>query len=100
MNTEPNSTQAVTIEIKPPDGIGAGTYKIPLNATTSTSSANTELEVVITGSYSMVLSTPTGLLSTSITAGEEKRIELQVSNTGSSELSDITLESLHHLTGK
>ena len=39
----------------------------------------------------MELSTPTGLLSTNITAGDVKRVELAVNNTGSSELNDIKL---------
>ena len=92
VNTEPNSTQAITIEIKPPDRIEAGSYKIPVSAATNTSSANMELEVVITGSYAMELTTPTGLLSASITAGDEKRVELIINNTGSSELADINLD--------
>jgi uncharacterized membrane protein len=92
VNTEPNSAQPIIIEIKPPEKIGAGKYKIPVSAATISTSANLELEVVITGSYSMELTTPAGLLSTDITAGDVKRVELVISNTGSSELSDIKLE--------
>jgi len=66
--------------------------KIPVNATTSSTSANLELELVITGNYKVDLSTPTGLVSTTLTAGHEKRIELVVTNTGSAALSDITFE--------
>ena len=40
----------------------------------------------------MELTTPQGLLSTSITAGDEKQIELLLKNTGSSTLSDIKLD--------
>ena len=40
----------------------------------------------------MELSTPTGLLSTDITAGDTKRVELVVNNTGSAVLSDISFE--------
>lgn len=92
VNTEPNSTNSITVEIKAPDKTEAGKYKIPVMATTSTSSANLELEVVITGSYNMELTTPTGLLSANITAGEAKQVELTVNNTGSSELTDIKPE--------
>jgi uncharacterized membrane protein len=63
-----------------------------VNATTSTTSANLELETVITGTYKMELTTPTGLLSATITAGNEKRIELLINNTGSAELTNINLE--------
>jgi uncharacterized membrane protein len=86
---EANNSTDITIEIKPPYNIKAGTYKIPVGAVTSTTSAQLELEVVITGSYNINLTTPVGLLSTSITAGNDKRIELLLKNTGSAELRDI-----------
>jgi uncharacterized membrane protein len=91
--TEPNATQSISIEVKAPERVEAGNYKIPVRATTNTSTADLELEVAITGSYSMELTTPTGLLSADITAGETKQLELRVINTGSSELSDIKPES-------
>ena len=51
------------------------------------------MEVVVTGSFQMELTTPRGLLSTDITAGDVKRIELEVKNTGSSLLKDIQLSA-------
>lgn len=89
---EANSNSSITIEIIPPAQIEAGKYKIPVNASTNATSANLELEVVVTGSYNMELTTPTGLLSSSITAGDEKQLELLIKNTGSSELTDIKLD--------
>jgi uncharacterized membrane protein len=91
VSIDANSAEDITIDIDPPDKIEAGTYKIPVIAATSTTSASLELEVVITGSYEMELTTPGGLLSTSVTAGDEKRVELLIKNTGSSELTDISL---------
>jgi uncharacterized membrane protein len=93
VSVDPNKTQSIMINITAPDQIPAGTYKIPVVAQTNTTSANLELDVVITGSYKMVLTTPTGLLSTNITAGGTKRIELLVENTGSSALQDIQMTS-------
>lgn len=92
VNVAANSDENISIDIKSPEQIAAGTYKIPVSASTSETAANTELEVVITGSYKMELTTPQGLLSTSITAGDEKRIELMLKNTGSSTLSDIKFD--------
>ena len=89
---EANVSAPILIEIKPPEKVPAGSYKFPVSAATNATSASLDLEVVITGSYNMELSTPTGLLSTKITAGESKRLELTVNNTGSSELTDIKLE--------
>jgi uncharacterized membrane protein len=90
---EANNTQTLTIEIKPSESAEAGKYKIPLVASTNSTSVNLELEVVVTGNYSMSLSTPTGLLSSDITAGNQKRIELVINNTGTAELKDINLNS-------
>lgn len=87
-----NQTQDLTVEINPPKKIKAGSYKIPIQAFTNMSSADLELEADIKGSYEMELTTPTGLLSNSVTAGGEKRIELLVRNTGSSTITGIKLD--------
>lgn len=88
-----NSKVEVGIDIDPPDKTEAGTYKIHTVASTNNTSAALDLEVVITGTYGMVLTTPSGLLSTGITAGENKRLDLLVNNTGSTELRNVTLTS-------
>jgi len=93
VNSEANSTTPVIIEVKPPEKVEAGKYKIPVNATTNSSSASLDFEVVIRGSYLMELSTPTGLLSTAITAGDVKKVELILKNTGSTELKDVKFEA-------
>ena len=53
VTAEPNNTMPLTIEIKPPENCEAGKYKIPVSASTYSTSANLDLEVVITGTYSM-----------------------------------------------
>ena len=90
---EANNSRDITIEIDPPDNLKAGTYKMPVNARTSSTAAELELEVVITGSYEMELTTPTGLLSTSITAGNDRKVGLLIKNTGSTELRDVNLSA-------
>ena len=75
---EPNSSQNVSIDITPPANVEAGSYKIPVRAATGTTSAELELEVVVTGSFQMELTTPRGLLSTDITAGDVKPKLLRV----------------------
>lgn len=81
------------IDVNPPDNAKAGTYNIKAMVSTSASTASLDLEVVITGIYGLNLTTPTGLLSTSITAGETKRLDLVVQNTGSIDLTNVKLES-------
>lgn len=53
--------------------------------------ATLDLEVVISGTYKIELTTPSGILSTGITAGDEKRVELLVKNTGSAILKGLKL---------
>ncbi len=93
VNVAPNQTQSISIELDPPDHLGADKYKVPVVASTSNMSSNLELEVVITGSYSLELTTPTGRLSTSITAGGSKKMPLVVKNTGSAPLKNVEMKS-------
>jgi len=90
---EPNKTKIITIDITPPQNISAGIYKIPVTAMTNFTSADLELEVVVTGTYEMEMNTPSGLVSTRITAGSEKKTELIITNTGSALLSDVKLNA-------
>lgn len=87
----PNETKNITIDINPPEYVEAGKYQIPVSAVTNMTTANLDLEVVISGTYKMELTTPTGMLSTNITAGDEKRVELVVRNTGSAILKGVKL---------
>jgi len=86
---KPNTKADLEIKVKPPDDVKAGTYKIPVQVVSNNTSANTTLEVVIIGTYKMLLTTPTGRVSTSIVSGKQKRIELIIKNTGSSLLPSI-----------
>lgn len=93
VQVEANSSKDVYIDITPPPNVKAGSYKFPIKAATSSTSAETELEVVITGSYELELSTPTGLLSTDVTAGGERRLQLLLTNKGTSDLRNIELSA-------
>lgn len=88
---EPNESKDITVDIKPPEDVKAGTYKIPIKAQTSDTSAELTLEAVITGTYELKLTTPSGNLSTDVTAGGEKVVDLVVKNTGSAPLLDISM---------
>lgn len=90
---EENSSKDVSVEIKAPQNVSAGTYKIPVTAVNNQSSADLNLEVVIIGTYNINLTTPTCVVSTSITAGGKKETEFIVQNTGSVKLSNIKLSA-------
>lgn len=90
---EANASQSISVEVTPAANAEAGTYKIPVRAVTNSTSAELALEVSITGTFQLEVTTPQGLLSADITAGDTKRIDLKIVNTGSSELKNIQLGS-------
>ncbi len=93
VNIKPNNSAMITIEVKPSVMAKAGSYKIPVEAVTQSTSARLMLEAVITGTYDMELTTPTGRLSTDIVAGNSKKLDLLIKNTGSSTLQNIRLRA-------
>ncbi|MBT9259816.1 MAG: hypothetical protein KM310_08695 [Clostridiales bacterium] len=85
--------KTIRVSINPPSKVEAGTYKIPIRAETQNQRAEVVLEAVIRGTYSMNLKTPDDVLSTDIYAGGERRLTLQVENTGSAPLKRIRLSA-------
>ena len=55
------------------DGAAAGDYPIAVDATSGSQKAHADLQVTITGSYSLAMSTPNGVLSMNATAGSATR---------------------------
>ena len=90
---EADGTKNITYEVIAPPHVKAGSYTIPVKAVSGSTSAQMELEVVITGTYEMSFGTSTGLLSTKTTAGDEKKVELAIQNTGSTNLEGIELSA-------
>lgn len=90
---EPNTTKDVTISVTPPENVKAETYTIPIAASAGSTSAEAELEAVITGSYKLNLSTPSGRLNADVTAGGDQTMELLVTNQGSAPIREIELSA-------
>lgn len=88
---EPNASKSISLHLTPPENAKADTYKIAVHAASGATSADTEVEAVITGTYNLVLTTADERLSASVTAGKERKLELIVRNTGSADLSDISM---------
>ncbi|MBY0158385.1 NEW3 domain-containing protein [Paenibacillus lautus] len=90
---EAGASQSITVDVKPPAEVTEGSFSIPIRASNSSTSSELALEAVITGSYGLELTTPSGLLSTNVNAGGSKTMELLVKNTGTAPLSDINLSA-------
>ncbi|UFT98693.1 NEW3 domain-containing protein [Radiobacillus kanasensis] len=93
VTVEPNGSKEITVEVTPPKNAKAETYQLPIKAATSSTSAETTLEAVITGSYELKLTTPSGKLSTDVTAGEDKTVDLVVENTGTATLTNVDVSA-------
>jgi uncharacterized membrane protein len=93
VQVDANGSKDIDVEIRPPKKVKSGSYKIPVKAATSSTSAQLELEAVITGTYGLEVSTPTGVLSTDVTAGGTRTLQLKVTNTGTADLRNVELSA-------
>ena len=91
VNLEGNRSQSIAVEIDPPVDVAAGEYAIPISAVSSNESLSVNLTTVITGTYAMTLTTPTGLVSLDAYAGKTSTVTLTVQNTGTADLHGISL---------
>lgn len=91
LDIEPNASKTVTLSLTPAEKAAADTYRIAVHAASGSTSADTQVEAVITGTYGISLSAADDRLSANVTAGGERKLELVVRNTGTAELTDINL---------
>ena len=91
LSLDPGGSQSLTLNLTPPQNVTAGEYKISCAAVSANETLKTDLTVDITGTYSMTLSTPTGLLSADAHAGQSSDVTLSVTNTGSADLNNVVL---------
>ncbi len=86
-------TQGISVTVVPPANVEAGEYKIPVTAVSSKETMNLDLNVNITGTYGLEVTTPTGLLSMDTSAGKESAVTLNVINNSNVTLENISLTS-------
>ena len=93
LEVEARKSQGVDISVTPPANIEAGTYEINLTAASADEKLSLDLEIVITGSYDVSLSTPSGRLSFDAYANQEASVQLSITNNGNTELTNVNLTS-------
>ncbi|MGN0184701.1 MAG: NEW3 domain-containing protein [Aristaeellaceae bacterium] len=93
LEVEPRTSQGLDVSVTPPENIEAGTYEIHLTATSASEKLSLDLEVVITGSYDVDLSTPSGRLSFDAYANKETGVQISITNNGNTELTNVNLSS-------
>ena len=93
LDVEARKTQGLDITVTPPANVEAGEYDITCTATSATEKMTIDLNVTITGSYSLDLTTPSGRLSMDAYANKESALQLKLTNTGNTELTNVNLTS-------
>jgi uncharacterized membrane protein len=87
------STSGITVSAQPPSDVAAGTYQIKVVATAGSKQIPGTLQVVITGSYSLSMSTPDQNLSTSGSAGQSSDLTLTLTNGGTAPITNVKMDS-------
>lgn len=88
---EAGATTTINVTATPPANAAAGTYAVHVEVQAGERTLQGDFGVEITGSYAMTLSTPNDLLSASGSAGSATTIQLEIANTGTAPLEDITV---------
>ncbi|MFI5254054.1 MAG: NEW3 domain-containing protein [Candidatus Limnocylindrales bacterium] len=86
------STQ-IAVTVTPPTDAAADTYQFSVQATGGPTVASADLQVQITGNYTMNLTTPDGRLNAQVSTGSATPMTLTINNTGSAPLDGVTLSA-------
>jgi len=93
LSLEPGKSQDLDITVKPPSGVKAGKYTITAAAVYGSEVAKADLEVEISGTYSLKVTTPSGRLNMDLTAGKRGALTLELENKGSADLQAVKLSA-------
>ena len=86
-------TQTVSMKLKLPDNVTAGSYDLEGKVSAAGVEASTPLSLKIEGQPKLVLSTPDGRLSGEAEAGKAKQIAFVVTNTGTAPATKVSVNS-------
>ena len=87
------ATSPVTVSVKPAAGTAAGKYPIGVDVTSGTQTAHQDLEVEITGTYTLTLTTADQRLNMSATAGGTSDLTVVVTNTGTADVEGVAMSA-------
>ena len=91
VTVDAGSTETISVSVDPDDDAAAQTYPITLQAAGDAGTASIDLNVIITGSYTLQLSTPNDVLSATANAGAAKELQFEVTNAGTAPITAIEL---------
>jgi uncharacterized repeat protein (TIGR01451 family) len=83
------ASTTVTATAQAPDGTNAGTYPFVVTATAGGKTTEADLTVEITGSFTVDVSTPDQVLSTTANAGSLTNFTIRVTNNGTAPITNV-----------
>lgn len=87
------SSRGIDITITPPQTVTPGEYPFTVTATWNEGQVSADMKAVITGTYQLLIGTPTGVLNAEATAGHETHVSILAYNYGSADLGVTNLSS-------
>lgn len=87
------NTSTIVVNATAPSTTAAGSYPITVTAVGGPQPVQVQLTVQITGSYSMTLATSDSRLNADVNAGGTTTLTLVVTNTGTADLTNVTMAS-------
>ena len=94
ITVDPGATTRITVTAKPSTTAAAGLYDLRVIARGGGVDAEAPLQVQITGSFAMQITTPDQRLNADVTAAQPTPFPVVVFNTGTAELVNVSLDSI------
>jgi len=93
VSVKAGETAAVTLSLAIPSGAQAGENKFDIMAVSADQKLTTALDVTVTGSYSIELTTPSGRLNLDAFVNKKATLTLTVNNKSNTDINEIALSS-------
>ena len=94
ITVDPGATSRITVTADPAANAAAGLYDLRVVARGGGVDAEAPLQVQITGSFAMEITTPDQRLNANVTAGQPTQFPVVIFNTGTADLVNVSLDSV------
>ncbi|MGQ0849424.1 MAG: COG1470 family protein [Actinomycetota bacterium] len=94
ITVDSGSNGRVTVTATPPTNVAAGLYDLRVTARGGGIDTEAPLQVQVTGSFDMQLTTPDQRLNAQVTAGQPTQFPILIVNSGSADLTNVTVNAI------
>ncbi len=93
INVKPGETKGLDVKVMPALSAEAGEYTVVVRAVSAASQVAEKVKVIISGTYKLEFTTPSGRMNGEVVAGKDTKINLILKNAGGALLNDINFSS-------